>query len=199
MGAVARCISAVFSAASLGGCYRSTNLAECASIDELKDTMSRWFASDKFLGGHEGAFSDDVSNATDRIPPDNMLREDANKVSKKKEHPARKLQRPQTVELPNKPPSLVPEAVTPQGAAAQSTPSQPAPLRLHTPFPEAPSSGTFSRIGAEARSRPGGANSRMCRSTFPSRRAIAAKLATFASAASSTSLFVGAIERALGS
>jgi hypothetical protein len=53
-------------------------LAGCASIDELKDTMSRWFASDKFLGGHEGSFSDDVSNATvadeDELQLPNRLR-----------------------------------------------------------------------------------------------------------------------------
>jgi len=94
-------------------------LAGCASIDELKDTVSRWFVSDN-LGGHEGT-----------LPPEKMLREDANKTSKRKDQPARKS--PQTVEHPN----------TPQGADAQSTPTQPA--RLDTPWPQAPSSETFSR------------------------------------------------------
>jgi hypothetical protein len=121
-------------------------LAACNSLDEFKGSISRWFASDNFLGGHERVFPDDVPDGTDKIPPDKMLREDANKASKKKDQPARKVQRPQTVERPNKPPTSIPaEAVTPQGAAAQSTPSQPASLRLHTPWPEAPGSGIFSR------------------------------------------------------
>jgi hypothetical protein len=101
-------------------------LAGCSSINELKDTVSRWFASDN-LGGHEGALPDGVSDA-------------------RKDQPARKSQQPQTVERPNKPPASVPAAtVTPQGADAQSTPTQPAPVRLDTPWPQAPSSGTFSR------------------------------------------------------
>jgi hypothetical protein len=124
----------------------SLGLAGCASIDELKDTVSGWFASDKFLGRHEGVVPDEVPDATDRIPPQKMLSGDATKSSKKKDQPARRAQQPQSVELPNKPPISVPaEAVTPQGAGAQSMPSQPAPLPLHSPWPEAPGSGTFSR------------------------------------------------------
>jgi hypothetical protein len=123
----------------------SLDLAGCASIDELIDTVSRWFASDN-LGGREGALPDGVPDATDRIPPETMLREDANKTSKKKDQLARKPQQPQTVERPNKPPASVPaETVTPQGADAQSMPPQPAPVPLDTPWPQAPSAGTFSR------------------------------------------------------
>jgi hypothetical protein len=120
-------------------------LAGCASIDELKDTVSRWFVSDN-LGGHEGVLPDNVPDATDRVSPEKMLREDANKTSKRRDQQARKPQQPQTVERPNKPPASVPaETVTPQGADAQFTPPQPAPVRLDTPWPQAPSPGTFSR------------------------------------------------------
>ena len=118
----------------------SLDLAGCASIDELKDTVSRWFASDN-LGGREGALPDGVPDATDRIPPETMLREDANKTSRKKDQLARKPKQPQI-----KPPASVPaETVTPQGVEAQSTPPQPAPVRLDTPWPQAPPAGTFSR------------------------------------------------------
>ena len=118
----------------------SLDLAGCATIDELKDTVSRWFASDN-LGGHEGALPDGVPDATDKNPPETMLREDANKTSRKKDQLARKSKQPQI-----KPPASVPaETVTPQGVDAQSTPPQPAPVLLDTPWPQAPSAGTFSR------------------------------------------------------
>jgi hypothetical protein len=119
-------------------------LAGCASIDELKDTVSRWFASDD-LGGHEGVLPD-VPDATDRVPPEKMLTEDAKKTSERKDQQARKSQQPQAVEHLNKPSASVPvETVTPQGADAQFTPPQPAPVRLGTPWPQAPSPGAFSR------------------------------------------------------
>jgi hypothetical protein len=124
----------------------SLGLAGCASIDELKDTLSGWFATGKFLGGHEGVFSGDVPNATHPIPPDKTLSEEASKASKKKDKPAHKLQRQKTVELSKKPPlSASAEAVRTQGANSQSAPSQAAPSGLGTPWPEAPASGTFSR------------------------------------------------------
>ena len=104
-------------------------LAGCASIDELKNTVSGWF-----------------SDATDRVPPEKMLSEDANKAPKRKDQQARKPQQLQTVERPNKPPVSVPaETVKPQSADAQFTPPQPAPVRLDTPWPQAPSPGPFSR------------------------------------------------------
>jgi hypothetical protein len=54
-------------------------------------------------------------------------------VSKKKDKTARKVQRPQTVERPNKLPVSVPAAAaSPQGAAAQSASSQATPPRLRT-------------------------------------------------------------------
>ena len=120
-------------------------LAGCASIDELKDTVSRWFASDN-LGGQEGVLPDNVPDATDRVPPEKMLREDANKTSERKDQQARKPQQAQTVERLNKPSASIPaETVAPQGADAQFPPPQPAPVRLDTPWPQAPSPGTFSR------------------------------------------------------
>jgi hypothetical protein len=124
----------------------SFGLAGCGSIDDLKATISRWFDIGKFPRGRGGVFPDDLPDATPMIPPEKMLKEEASKASKKKNKPARKLQRPQTVELPKKPPiSDSTEAVRPQGAEAQSAPSQPAPLRLRTLWPEAPPPGTFSR------------------------------------------------------
>jgi hypothetical protein len=102
-------------------------LAGCASIDELKGSVSRW-----------------LSDATDRVPK--ALSGDASKASKKKDQQARKPQQLQTVERLNKPPaSVAEEIVTPQRADAQFTLRQPAPVRLGTPWPQAPSPGTFSR------------------------------------------------------
>jgi hypothetical protein len=104
-------------------------LAGCASIDELKGTASKW-----------------LSDATDRVPPEKMLSENATKASRRKDQEARKPQQLQTVEHPNKPLASVPaETVTPQRADAQLTPPQPAPVRLDTPWPQAPSPGIFSR------------------------------------------------------
>jgi hypothetical protein len=107
-------------------------LAGCASIDELKGTVSTWF-----------------SDATDRVPPGKILSADANRASKSKDQQdqqARKPQQRQTVERPHKPPVSVPaETVTPQRADAQFAPPQPAPVRLDTPWPQAPAPGTFSR------------------------------------------------------
>ena len=85
---------------------------------------------------------DALSDATPMIPPEKMLKEEASKASKKKDKIARKLQRPQTVQLPKKPPiSDSTEAARPQGTEAQSASSQPAPLRLRTLWPEAPAPG----------------------------------------------------------
>ena len=127
----------------------SFGLAGCGAIDDLKDAMSRWFDSGNFLGGRAPA---DLQDAT-LIPAEKTPNEAASKaskkqaqVSKKKHKPARKVQRPRTVESPNKPP--VPDstdAVRPQNAEPQSVPSEPAPLRLRSPFPEAPAPETFSR------------------------------------------------------
>jgi len=118
----------------------SFGLAGCSSIDDLKDTISRWFDIGKFHGGRGGVFPDD---ATPLIPSEKMPKEEASKASKKKDKPAR---RPQTVALPKKPLiSDSTDAVRPQGTEAQSPPSQPEPLRLRTLWPEAPAPGTFSR------------------------------------------------------
>jgi hypothetical protein len=115
-------------------------LAGCASIDELKNTMSGWFANGKFVGADEEL----VSDAANRIPADKM-EEDAKKASKKG-NPARKSQRQRTVELPRKPAvSVSAEAVGPQGPDAHSASFQGAPSRLRMLWPDAPAPGTFSR------------------------------------------------------
>jgi hypothetical protein len=127
--------------------FASFGLAGCVSIDELKDTTSAWFATEKSQSGHEGKLSGGFPEVADRRPPEKILGEEASKASKKKDTRGSKLQRPQTVELPKKPPvSPSSEAVRPhQGADAQSASPQAAPVRLQTPWPEAPASGTFAR------------------------------------------------------
>jgi hypothetical protein len=123
--------------------FAGLGLAGCASVDELKNTVSGWFATGKSLDGREKMLAE---QATQTNPPEKMLSEEASKPSKKKDKPAQKAQRQQTVELPNKPSaSASAEAVKPQGAEAQSATSQFAPLRLRTLWPEAPTPGTFSR------------------------------------------------------
>jgi hypothetical protein len=124
----------------------SIGLAGCGAIDDLKDAISRWFDTASFPGGRE-VFPDDLPNATPMIPPEKIPKEEASKASKKKNKPARKLQRPQTVKLQKKPPtSDSTEAARPEETEGQSSaPSQPAPLRLRTPWPEAPAPGAFSR------------------------------------------------------
>jgi hypothetical protein len=120
-------------------------LAGCASVDELKDTMSNWFSTRKSLGGgHEGMLPDEVPEASDRSPPGKVLGEEASKSSKNKDKAA-KSERPQTAERPKKPPvSVSADAVRPQRADAQSA-AQTAPSRLRTLWPEAPAPGSFSR------------------------------------------------------
>jgi hypothetical protein len=124
----------------------SFGLAGCGAIDDLKDTISRWFDIGKLPGGRGGVLPNDLPDATPMIPPDKMVKEEASKGSKRKDKPAPKLQRPQTVATPKKPPiSDSTEAARPQGTKTQSPPSQPEPSRLRTLWPEAPAPGTFSR------------------------------------------------------
>jgi len=119
----------------------SFGLAGCGSIDDLKDTISRWFDIGKFPGGRGGVFPDD---ATPMVPPEKPSNTEASKASKKKDKPVSKVQRPQTAEK-KLPTSGNTEAPKPQGAEPQSVPSQPTPSRLRTLWPEAPPAGTFSR------------------------------------------------------
>jgi hypothetical protein len=120
----------------------SFGLAGCGSIDDLKDTVSRWFDIGKSPGGR-GLFADDLPDAPPMIAPEKTLKREASKASKKKDKPTH---RPQTVALPKKPPiSDSTDAVRPQGTEAQSPSSQPEPSRLRTLWPEAPPAGTFSR------------------------------------------------------
>jgi hypothetical protein len=70
------------------------------------------------------------------VPSEKIPKEATTQASKKKDNPARKLQRPQTDST---------KAVRPEETEGQSAPSQPAPLRLRTPYPEAPAPGAFPR------------------------------------------------------
>ena len=121
------------------------SLAGCALINELKDTVSKMASQD----GH--GRERDVPAATGGILPTIAQREEAKlprktptgeakKASTEKDRPARKLQDPPTVG-----PSSVPAKPVTQEAAAQSPPSQSAASLLLTPWPKAPSSGSFSR------------------------------------------------------
>jgi hypothetical protein len=122
------------------------NLAGCAFIDELKDTVSKIVSQDGH--GREG----DVPDATGAILPTIMPREEAKlptktptgqakKASMEKDRPARKLQAPPTIKRP----SSVPAEPVTQEPAAQSPLSQSASSQMLTPWPKAPSSGSFSR------------------------------------------------------
>jgi hypothetical protein len=118
-------------------------LAGCAAIDDLRDTLSRWFDAAPFPGGR-GVIDNDVPETTPKSPPEKPLKTEATKASKTKHKPARKLQQPQTAEPPKKPP--IPDSTVgarPPDPAMESAP--PKWMRLPTPWPEAPPPGTFSR------------------------------------------------------
>jgi hypothetical protein len=122
----------------------SFGLAACGAIDDLRDAPFRWFV---VPGRPGGFFADHLPNKTPTIPPKKSSKNEASKgskTSKKKDKPARKVQRPQTAEQ-KLPTSRTIEAPKPQAAEPQSVPSQPAPSGLRNLWPEAPPAGTFSR------------------------------------------------------
>ena len=96
----------------------SFGLAGCAAIDDLKFAIAQWFESARFP---DGVLPDnDLPNATPMIPPDKIPKEAATKPSEKMPKAARKLQRPQTVKLQEKPPtSDSTEAVRPEETEGQ--------------------------------------------------------------------------------
>lgn len=124
----------------------SFGLAGCAAIDELKETFLRWVESEKLPSGR-GLSADDLPDATLVIPREKPSKKGASKPSKKQVKSVRKLQQPQTVVLPPKRPPIPDstEAVRPEGTEGQAAPSQPAPPRLPSRWPEAPPPGRFSR------------------------------------------------------
>jgi hypothetical protein len=131
----------LFSLALFGGLA----LAGCASIDELKNTMSGLIAKGKFPGADEEKLPGDVPDATNRTPPEKTLRE-GQKASKKEDKPAPKPPKPQTVKLPKEPPvSVSAKSGRPQEADARSAPSPTAPSQLRNLWPEPPAPGSFSR------------------------------------------------------
>lgn len=127
-------------------------LAGCAAIEELKESISRWLDSGPFSDGRGGAFPDDVPDKGPVMAPRTMPKEEVTKAPRKVE-PARKPPPREAVALPRKRPAFdAAEPASPQGGEAspqdgeaQPAPPQPAPLRLPTPWPEAPAPGTFSR------------------------------------------------------
>jgi hypothetical protein len=127
----------------------SFGLAGCAAIDELKETFLRWVESEK-LPSDRGLSADDLPDATPVIPPEKPSQKKASQPSKKQVKSGRKLQQPQTVELPPLPPKKPPipdstEAASPEGTEGQSAPSPAVPRQLPSRWPEAPPSGRFSR------------------------------------------------------
>jgi hypothetical protein len=128
--------------------FMAPGLAGCAAIEELKDSVAAWFGGGNSVAGHEAVPPGDLPDQINKTPPAKMAGEKARKAAKNKaDTAASKPQRPQKVALPNKrSPSASAETIGPQqGTDAQSDSSQTAPLRLRTPWPEAPVSGSFSR------------------------------------------------------
>jgi hypothetical protein len=121
----------------------SFGLAACGAIDDLRDTVSRWF--DVGSPGRPGS-ADARPHATPMITPESKksLKNEASKASKKKDKLAtNKVHRPKTAEQ-KLPTTHTIEAAKPQRAELQSVPSQPGTSGLRTFWPEAPPSGTFS-------------------------------------------------------
>jgi len=119
----------------------SLSLGACGAIDDLRDTVTRWFDIGS-PGRPESA--DAPPHGTPTIPPEKSLKNEASKASKKKDKLATKVHRPQTAEQ-KLPTSHTIEAAKPQRAELQSVPSQPASAGLRTLYPDAPQAGTFSR------------------------------------------------------
>jgi hypothetical protein len=120
----------------------SFSLGGCAAVDDLKSAISQWFETAKFPYGRD-VFPGDAPEATPIISPEK--KDEAAKASRKMAEPARKLKRQQTVKL-RKPPTPVSDSTEGEGPATKghSAPSQSAPFRLRTPYPEAPPPGVFS-------------------------------------------------------
>ena len=119
----------------------SLSLAACGAIDDLRDTVTRWF--DIGSPGQPGS-ADAPSHETPTIPLEKSLKNEASRASKKKDKLATKVHRPQTAEQ-KLPTSHTIEAAKPQRAELQSVPSQPAPAGLRSLWPDAPPAGTLSR------------------------------------------------------
>ena len=124
----------------------SLGLAGCNSVEELKSTVSGWFAPGKFPRADEGIFAGDVPDPSLRRPPENIPREAQSKASKKQNEPRRSQQPTRTVKLPKEPPVSAPsETDRPQGANRQSLPSSTPQSGLRNLWPEPPAPGSFSR------------------------------------------------------
>ena len=118
------------------------SLAGCALIDELKDTVSNTVSKMASQDGHgrEGDAPDVLPTITPKEEaklPTQTPTGEAKKASTEKDRPVRKLQ--------VKRPSSVPAEPITQEPAVQSAPSQSASSQLLTPWPNAPSLGSFSR------------------------------------------------------
>jgi hypothetical protein len=131
--------------------FTTPGLAGCAAIEELKDSVAAWFGGGNSVAGHEAVPPGDLPDQINKTPPAKMAGEKARKARKaaknKADTAASKPQRPQKVAVPNKRlPSVSAETIGPQqGTDARPDSSPAAPVRLRTPWPEAPVSGSFSR------------------------------------------------------
>jgi hypothetical protein len=119
----------------------ASGLAGCAAIDELKEAFLRWVESEKLPSG-----GGDLPDATPTIPQEKPPQERSSQAPKQTKRAARKPPQPQIVVLPPEKPPIPDstEATRPEGTEGQSLPPQPPPLRLRTPYPEAPPPGRFS-------------------------------------------------------
>jgi hypothetical protein len=121
----------------------SFGLTGCAAIDELRETFLRWIESEKLPSGPE-LFAE--PETTPVIPSEKPPQKEASKPTKKQVKSERKPPQPQIIALPREKPPVPDstEAAKPQSTEGQSAPPQPPPLRLRTPYPEAPPPGRFS-------------------------------------------------------
>jgi hypothetical protein len=117
-------------------------LAGCSSVDELKGTVSGWFAPGKVSRADEGMFVRDA-DGSHPIPPERIVREGKSKASKNENQAVRGRQ-PKAVTLEKEPAVSAPTDRVPD-ADRQATSSTTAPSRLRTLWPEPPAPGTFSR------------------------------------------------------
>jgi hypothetical protein len=117
-------------------------LAGCSSVDELKGTVSGWFAPGKVSRADEGMFVRGA-DGSHPIPPERIVREGKSKASKNENQAVRGRQ-PKAVTLEKEPAVSAPTDRVPD-ADRQATSSTTAQSRLRTLWPEPPAPGTFSR------------------------------------------------------
>src|SRR5262245_15621131 len=123
----------------------SLGLAGCAAIEELRQTFLRWVESEQFPSGR-AVVADDLPDAIPVVPPEKTPKEPSKRRPQPK-NTARKLERPQTAEIPPKKPPIpdATEGTRPEGTEGQYAPAAPAPRWLPSRWRQAPPPDRFSR------------------------------------------------------